>query len=324
MTRKAILLAAVLVMTAVFAATATAATLNELLGYKPDQKLLIINADDAGMCHSANMAVIDAMENGVVTGATIMVPCPWFPEIAQYAREHSDRDFGVHLTHTSEWGKYRWGPVAGKAAVPGLVDTQGYLWGDDEPMWAHATPDEAEKEARAQLDRALAFGIDVTHFDSHMGAMQLNPAYLERYIKLAAEYDLPLRAGPRAMMASMADLGTLLKRAREAGVVFPDDLSYGRRKENEPVDVYWKRVLRSLEPGVTELYIHPNVATPESKAITGTWDERDAEYRLFTTDPEMRQIIKDQGIVLIHYRQLRDLQRSLRKTGAPPPDLRLP
>jgi len=307
----------VLILAAIAACAAHAQTLNEMLGYKPDQKLLIINGDDAGMCHSANMAVIDCMENGLMTTSTIMVPCPWFKEIARYAREHPKRDFGVHIDHTSEWDVYRWGPVAGKAAVPGLVDPEGYLWPDDEPMWAHATPDEAEREAREQIQRALAFGVDVTHIDSHMGAMQLNPAYLERYIKVAREFDLPMRGGPRTMMAAVPQFAAAMSKARELGVIFPDDLIHNLRKEGESMGVFWKRILRTLQPGVAELYIHPCLATDESKAVTGSWADRAEEHRLFTTDPEVRQIIKDQHVVLIGYRQLRDLQRARRKEAAP-------
>lgn len=307
--RKAMAILAALVVLGIAAGAGGGESLNEMLGYQPDQKLVIVNGDDAGMCHSADMAVIDCMENGLMTSSTIMVPCPWFKEIAKYAKEHPEKDFGVHLTHTSEWGLYRWGPVAGKAAVPGLVDPEGYLWEDDEPVWAHATADEAEREARAQIERALAFGVDVTHIDSHMGAMQLNPEYLERYMKLAREYDLPARGGPKAMIGALPQLAAAFNQAQEMGIIFPDELIHGIRQEGEPVDVFWKRVLRNLEPGVTELYIHATLATDESKAITGSWADRAEEHRLFTTDPEVRQIIKDQGIVLIGYRQLRDLQR---------------
>src|SRR5262249_46267566 len=145
------------------------ATLAERLGVKATDRILIINGDDVGVSHAANAATIDALENGLMTCASIMVPCPWFPEIAAYARAHPNADFGLHLTHTSEWKGYKWGPVASKSEVPGLVDPQGYLWPEIIFVYKNATPEQAYIEARAQIQKALAAGIDVTHIDSHLG-----------------------------------------------------------------------------------------------------------------------------------------------------------
>jgi predicted glycoside hydrolase/deacetylase ChbG (UPF0249 family) len=150
-------------------------SLAERLGYKPTDKILIINGDDTGMCHAANLATIESLEKGLMRSATIMVPCPWFPEIAAYAKQNPEKDFGIHLCHTSEWGRYRWGPVTDREKVPGLLDADGYLWQGVEDVYKHAKPEEALVEARAQIKRALAAGIDVTHLDSHMGTLQLNP-----------------------------------------------------------------------------------------------------------------------------------------------------
>ena len=171
------------------------APLAERLGYKATDRLLIINGDDVGMCHTANLATIDCMEHGLLTSATIMVPCPWFTEIARYAKAHPEKDFGIHLCHTSEWQTYRWGPVAAKSMVPGLVDPEGYLWRDESDVWKHSSPEQAEAEAHAQIKMAMAAGVDVTHLDSHMGALQLDPRYHEVYVKLAKEFNLPLRMG---------------------------------------------------------------------------------------------------------------------------------
>ena len=149
-------------------------TLAEHLGYKATDKLLIINGDDTGMCHAANTATIDSLERGLMTSATIMVPCPWFTEIARYAKANPGKDFGVHLCHTSEWQVYRWGPVAPREKVPGLVDNEGYLWRSVPEVYQHATPEEALTEARAQVHKALDAGIDVTHLDTHMGALNFD------------------------------------------------------------------------------------------------------------------------------------------------------
>lgn len=161
---------------------AESASLAERLGYQATDKLLIVNGDDVGMCHSANLATIESLEQGQMRSATIMVPCPWFPEIAAYAKAHPEKDFGIHLCHTSEWTKYRWGPVAPREQVPGLVDPQGYLWPEIPEVYAHATPEQALIEGRAQIKRALAAGVDVTHLDSHMGTLQYNPEYMKSYL----------------------------------------------------------------------------------------------------------------------------------------------
>src|SRR5437660_2660839 len=150
-----ILIAAVLTVT-----PQPAPTLAERLGYKATDRILIVNGDDIGMCHTGNLAAIDCMEHGLMTCGTIMVPCPWFTEIARYAKTHPEKDFGIHLCHTSEWQTYRWGPVAAKSKVPGLVDPEGYLWREETQVWAHSTPEQAEIEARAQITMALAAGID--------------------------------------------------------------------------------------------------------------------------------------------------------------------
>src|SRR5438876_592380 len=155
-------------------------SLAERLGFKAT-KILIINVDDVGNSHAANAAVIDAMENGLATSSTIIVPGPWFPEIAAYAKAHPKSDFGVHLAHTSEWKTLKWGPVSNKSDVPGLVDPQGYLWPDILSVYKNSTPEQAYTEARAQIKKALDAGIDVTHLDSHMGTLQYNEAYFQVY-----------------------------------------------------------------------------------------------------------------------------------------------
>ena len=159
--------------------------LSERLGYKPTDKLLIVNCDDVGMCNAANMAVIDGMENGMITSGTIMTPCPWSGAIMDYAKNHPERDFGVHLTHTAEWSFYRWGPVASKDQVKGLCDPDGFLWRSVEEVYAHSNPAEALVEGRAQIKKVLASGVPVTHIDSHMGTMQYSPDYFKAYVQLA-------------------------------------------------------------------------------------------------------------------------------------------
>jgi predicted glycoside hydrolase/deacetylase ChbG (UPF0249 family) len=285
-------------------------SLAERLGYKASDRLLIINGDDVGMCHSANVATIDCLENGVMASATIMVPCPWFTEIANYAKSHPEKDFGIHLVHTSEWHVYRWGPVASKSDVPGLVAPDGYLWHTVEDVYKHSTPEQAETEARAQIKMALAAGVDVTHIDSHMGTMQYDPKYHASYVKLAREFNLPLR------MAAQADFEkfgqpNMRKEIAALGLVFPDDLIHDAKQEKgESRKDFWIRLLKGLKPGVTELFIHAGLRTDELKATTNSWEERSTDHDLFTSDPDMRKLLDDQHIIRIGYRALRNLQRN--------------
>jgi predicted glycoside hydrolase/deacetylase ChbG (UPF0249 family) len=290
------------------ASPANGPSLAERLGFSSTDIVLIVNGDDVGVSHAANMATIASLEKGLMTSATIMVPCPWFPEIAQYAREHPEADFGLHLVHTSEWRGMKWGPVSGRTVVPGLVDAQGYLWPDIQQLYSHGTPEEAEVEARAQIRKALDAGIDVTHLDSHMGALQYADPWFQAYRRLAKEFDLPIRMGSQAALAS---IGAGHQRAQldVDGIVYPDYLIHGGRERGEAVDDYWRRMLDGLQPGVTELYIHAALPGEEMQAMTGSWRDRAREYELFTTDASIRELLDRKGVKRIGYRALRDLQR---------------
>jgi predicted glycoside hydrolase/deacetylase ChbG (UPF0249 family) len=207
-------------------------SLAERLGYKSTDKLLIVNGDDVGMCHSANLGTIECLEQGAMRSATMMVPCPWFPEIASYAKAHPEKDFGIHLCHTSEWIKYRWGPVADKAKVPGLLDPQGYLWHEVPDVYGHATPEQALIEGRAQIQKALDAGVDVTHLDSHMGTLQYDPKYLQVYVQLAVEFNLPLRMASQDTMAKNGH-PELRDQIAAKGIVFTDYFIHDELKQED-------------------------------------------------------------------------------------------
>ncbi|HTV03393.1 MAG TPA: polysaccharide deacetylase family protein [Luteitalea sp.] len=283
-------------------------SLAERLGYKPTDIVLIVNADDVGNSHAANAAVRHGMEKGLITSGTIMVPAPWFEEIAAYARATPTADFGLHLTHTSEWKGYKWGPVASRDSVAGLVTPLGYLWPDIESVYKNATPEQALTEARAQVAKAKASGIDITHLDSHMGALQYDMRYHAVYRALAKEFDMPIRMGNQDLLAKLGG-GHLRGELDADGTIYPDYLIHDQRRKGEAVDVYWKRIIGELKPGVTELYIHPAVAGDESQHITNSWKERDTEYHLFTDDASVKQLMDQRGIKRIGWRPLRDLQR---------------
>ena len=295
--------------------SAEKSSLAERLGYKATDKILIVNGDDTGMCHAANVATIESLEKGLMRSATIMVPCPWFPEIAAYAKQNPEKDFGIHLCHTSEWVKYRWGPVAERGKVPGLLDPDGYLWRSVEEVYRNSNPDEALIEGRAQIQRALSAGVDVTHLDSHMGTLQLNAEYMKVYVQLAVEFDLPLRMASQSTMANFGQ-PDLRKQIAAKGILFPDFFVYEELKdEKNGVKDFWLKVVKNLKPGVTELYIHAALPNEELKAISGTWSIRGQEYEVFTHDEDMKRLVKDQNIILMGFRPIRELQRNERKGG---------
>jgi len=285
-------------------------TLAQLLGYPDDARVLIINADDFGMCHAENAATMSALEQGAVCSSTIMVPCPWSAEAFAFARRNPAADIGVHITHTSEWDSLTWGPVLGRAAVPSLVDRRGALHQAVGPFYAHARLDEVEAETRAQIERALAAGIDVTHLDSHMGTVQLEPRYHALYVRLAAEYRVPIRAVGRDGLHNMG-MHDIVELADQLGVLMPDHFCYGGPPTPGETAAYWTQLLRNLRPGVSELYIHAALDHPEMRAIGPCWEQRAADHAFFTA-PTTRQLLRDLGITLIGYRPIRELQRRLR------------
>jgi predicted glycoside hydrolase/deacetylase ChbG (UPF0249 family) len=283
-------------------------TLAEKLGYKSTDKLLIINCDDVGMCHSANLAVIDGMENGLITSGTIMTPCPWFNEIAAYASSNPEKDFGIHLTHTSEWKFYRWGSVASRDQVKSLYDPQGYLWPEIEDVYANSNPGEALIEGRAQLQKAIKTGIPVTHIDSHMGTLQYNPDYMKAYLQLALEFNLPVRMAAQKTMEAFGS-PDLRKEFELKGIVFTDYFVFDELENYKDVKQFWVNIIKNLKPGVTELYIHASKESEELKAITNSWNTRVQEAEAFTNDPEIKKLIADEKVILIGYRPLMELQR---------------
>jgi predicted glycoside hydrolase/deacetylase ChbG (UPF0249 family) len=306
-----VLLLLVVALLALLCWRANATPLAVRLGYSVQDKLLIVNADDTGLCHSANAAVFEGLEQGMMTSCTAMVPAPGFPEVVEYARTHPQADIGIHLTHTAEWKTFRWGPVLPPAQVPTLIDPDGYFWHEvfgDQGVYAHSNPAAAYREALAQVEKAQAAGLDPSHLDSHMGAMQYDLRYYLRYIRLALKLDLPLRM-PSQDICEKYGARWLRPALRTLGLVFPDYLIYGEEKRGGTAQEHWHAVLRDLKPGVTELFIHPALATAEMQGITASWAWRHGEFQTFFDDPETRRILREQSITLIGYRPLRDLQR---------------
>ena len=180
-------------------------TYAERLGWPKGTRALILHVDDVGMSWDTEVGTMEAIEKGVANSLSVMMPTPWVPHAVEWIKA-TRADAGLHLTLTSEWKMYRWGPVAGKPAVPGLVDPQGALWPNVASVVKNATPDEVEREIRAQLDRARTMGFEPTHFDSHMGTLFATPEFLERYIKVGIEHQIPVDVPGRPQLLSGEDL----------------------------------------------------------------------------------------------------------------------
>ena len=273
--------------------------LAEQLGFPPDAKLLIVNCDDLGSSHAANLGVYEALRDGVATSATLMVPCPWARDAAARYR---GEDVGVHLTLNAEYDLYRWGPIT---HAPSLLDGDGGFPRTVEDVWDHADLDEVRRELRAQVERAIHWGFDVSHLDSHMGTVQMRPEFFDVYLELAADFGLPMRLSGASTERVVGFPFRQL--AAEEGVLFPDHLlvipGVGSRRAIE-------RVLADLRPGVTEVYVHPAVDTPELRAFAPDWAARVDDHDLITGHSTLRALAERAGATLIGYRELRDLQRA--------------
>lgn len=275
-------------------------TLAERLGYAPDARLVIISCDDLGSCHAANVGVFDAIRQGVATCASLMVPAPWARHAAMLA-EPTD-DLGVHLTLNCEHPNYRFGPIT---HAPSLLSGEGGFPRDLDDLWNHADPAEVLRECRAQIERALAWGVDVTHLAPHLSAIMLRPEFFDVYLELAVEFRLPIRL-PSTI--SSTEAGFPFRRlAAEEGVVFPDHFDHDWRAGSRE-RVY--DAIRSLQPGVTEIHVQPVIDTPEVRAITDAAELWIDDHDLVTADTTLRSLLAESGAVRVGYRQLRDAMRA--------------
>lgn len=278
-------------------------------------KSLIVHADDAGMCHSANIATIEAMTQGSVSSASIMMPCPWVLEMAEWARAHKEMDLGLHLTLTSEWKHYRWRPVASPDRVKGLLDQEGYMWRSEMQTAFQASAAEVEIELRAQIDRAKQLGIAFTHLDTHMGTLYARPDYFDIYAKLALENRVPcmLPRPSEELRARKTPITEEMLLAKEkAGLPLIDWLVTGvpGRTPPERRESYLKLV-QTLRPGVTKLIIHLAKDDPEIRSITGNWQQRWGDF-LFWCSPDAKQALASAGVSLFTYRELARAGRDLK------------
>jgi predicted glycoside hydrolase/deacetylase ChbG (UPF0249 family) len=284
---------------------------------------LIINADDYGMCHSFNRGIQQLLTEQVISSATLMMPCPWVREAALWSAAHAQYDVGVHLTLTSEWESYRWGPVNREGDTRSLVTSEGYFPADCRSVEQRADSTQVKAELTRQIELALQLGVDPTHLDNHMGSVygrETGRHFLDVVLDLCAEYRLPFRL-PRStygvdippemehMAAAMAQL------ADDRGVLILDYL-LGLPFQTEQPQTYnevrsdMAELLHSLRPGVTEIIIHPSPATEELKAIMPMWQRRLMEFELFR-DPAIQHMMQKENIKLIHWKDLREAQRAV-------------
>lgn len=306
MRRLLVLLVAALMLLPLIEARSQETTKNiaERLGYPRDAKLLIVHADDLGMTHSVNVATIKAFESGLVNSGSIMVPCPWLSEIATYARANPQADLGLHLTLTSEWTPFRWGPVSSRDRVASLLDKDGYFHLTESEAAASADPKQVELEIVAQIEKARALGIQPTHLDSHMGTLYQSKALFEVFLRVARAQKLPVRVA-KAWFARADFLPSVLS---------PDDVYIDRVLDINPSVAandwanFYSDAIKKLEPGVTEIIIHlahddaeMQGATANHPAWGAAWRQRDFEY--FTSDA-FRKLLQEQNIKLITWREL--------------------
>jgi len=292
------------VLCAVIPSGTPAQTLAEKLGYPKDAKLLIVHADDVAETHSVNAATFKSLEKGYVNSASIMVPCPWFPEAADFAKRHPDADLGLHLTLTSERVYYRWGPVAPKGKVPSLVDSNGYFHHD---WYQHSRIDakDVATELRAQIERAMAMGIHPTDLDSHQYRLIDNGKEIfEVFLRLGREYKLPVFVA----RDWFADHPYLEASLGPRDIVLDHTVTISPDVTPDKWADFYRDAVKNLQPGVTEFVIHVAFDDEELRAATrerATWGSswRQRDYDFFSSS-EFKTLLEQQHIRLITWREL--------------------
>lgn len=308
-----------------------AQTYAEKLGYPKGSKVIILHVDDAGMSKESNEGVFESIEKGVANSFSIMMPCPWVPEIFSYLKKKPKSDAGLHLTMNAEWKDYRWPPLAGASQVPGLVDQQGALWSGVMEVVMHAKPDEIAKEIEAQIARARRAGWEPTHLDSHMGTLFATPAFLEQYLSIGMREKIPVMfPGGHSTLVQKTNGGLLsVEQAKaignklwQAGLPVIDDLhnsSYGFRYPKEKVSdkelqqlaaEQYMRSFDALQPGITMVIMHCSVAGEHFEHISSSGTIRRADW-LAMQSPELKRYLEENKIILTTWREMMERRKKL-------------
>jgi predicted glycoside hydrolase/deacetylase ChbG (UPF0249 family) len=282
------------------------------LGFAPTDRLVIIHADDIGMCHSTLPAIEELFDFGLVSSAAVMVPCPWFPGAAALARNKPDLDLGVHLTLNSEWEVYRWGPLTTVESASGLIDNEGYFFSDPEATQAQADLPAVQLELKAQIHRARGGGIDPTHVDTHMFCLG-HPRLFDSYLSAGLEANtLPVVSRPDStawFAFNLPQEGPMVDAVLELeaqGIPMIDDIymmnldSHLERLEEA------KQALSRLSPGITHFILHPAMDSPELRAMAPDWQCRVGDFEVFRS-LELQKFITEIGVKIIGYKEIRDL-----------------
>jgi len=285
------------------------------LGFTDNDRLVIIHTDDIGMCHASVQAFKNLWAFGTITSGATMVPCPWFPAVAQMCKENPDIDMGVHATLNAEWESYRWGPVSTRDQASGLMDADGYFHQWHPAVYQNARPEAVALEANAQIEKALKAGMDVTHVDSHMGTI-MNPLFIQSYMQAAASRLLPnllTRLGSQGITlmgpGGQEKLAPLLQQMEETGVPMVDGIFSMPLDHGDDHIGVAKKLFGELPVGITHFILHPSIDTEELRSIAPDWRARVANYNAFMSD-EMKKLIEEEDLKLIGYRAIRDAMRN--------------
>ena len=275
-------------------------TIEERLGHPKGTKLLIMHADDIGVSHSVNAATIEALEKGGINSASIMVPCPWFYEIANYIKENPQYDFGLHLTVTAEWQNYKWGGVLPASEIPSLLNEEGFFYDNTADVVKYGRPEEVEAELRAQVKRAIDFGIKPTHLDSHMRALFNSPEFFAIYQKIGKEFGIPVMIG-----------GDNLTNVDPYFIPLTKLYSADPSVKVENWNSFYTNIIKNLQPGLNEIIVHVAYDDAESQAVMinhpdfgPEWRQRDLDYVL---SEEFRNALKENNVKLVTYREVQKL-----------------
>jgi predicted glycoside hydrolase/deacetylase ChbG (UPF0249 family) len=286
------------------------------LGFSNTDKVVILHTDDIGMCQASLSAFIDLWEFGGISSGAIMMPCPWAKPAADYCRTHPGVDMGVHATITAEWDGYRWSAMSTRDPASGLMDKDGFLWQTSQETQEHGEPDAVAAELELQVRKALEWGVDVTHVDSHMGTV-IHPKFIPSYIQAAAQARVPVML-PRGDVPMFTHLGmdaetaagfaALIAQLEEQGLPLVDGMAMMPLDQPEGQLEIAKKMLGELPAGVTHFLFHPSADTPELRAIAPDWPSRVANYKTFM-NPKLKKFMKNKGIQVIGYRHLREIMR---------------